>query len=94
MKEFGQTTIEYILLISAIVGMILLVVNSSLFNKYVAGNSFMEQLATKIQFNYRHALSGNDKEKYPPDYQRPNHVSYKSSHGSHFFGPADKYPSK
>lgn len=92
-NSFGQTTIEYILLLSVVMVIILTVMNNPLVQRFTAKGNFIKEITILMQFSYRHSRSGNTNEKYPPDYSKPDHVSYSQNNGeSRFFGPASSYP--
>lgn len=92
----GQTTLEYILIVIVVISVYGLIMKNPKVKEYMAGGEVMEELATYIQFCYRHALPGSEKEQYPAFYLAPTHKSY-STGGSNsaktrFFGPREAYP--
>lgn len=92
-NESGQTTIEYILIVAVIVGIYGLFMKNPKIKEYMSGGKIIEELATHIQFCYRHALPGTEKEKYPAFYQAPTHKSYlEGPRETRFFGPKTGYP--
>lgn len=89
----GQATIEYILLVVVLLGLLGMVFNSSLFKEFQKGGSLLSQIANYIQYCYRHTTPDQVKEKYPANYQQINHPSYQGQDGnSRFFGPIEGYP--
>lgn len=89
----GQTTMEYILLVAVLMGLLTLVFNHPLFKEFRKGGGFINQVAAYIQYCYRHAAPDQISEKYPPNYLQINHSSYQGQGGnSRFFGPKQGYP--
>ena len=98
-NQSGQTVVEYILLFSVAVSLVLTFYKSDAYQK-IFGERGM--LGTKIkeqnEFAYRHALtaSGKTRER-PANISRTNrditvHPSYTDLAGeTRFFGPLDKY---
>lgn len=89
----GQTTLEYIFLLIVLLGILGLVFRHPFFKGFVEGGSFITEIGTYMQYSYRHAISGQEKEKYPPTYLSPQHDSYQGKAGNtRFFGPKQGYP--
>lgn len=92
-NEIGQTTIEYILILAVIISIYGLFMKNPKVKEFMSGGKVIEELATRIQFCYRHALPGSEKETYPAFYQSPTHKSYSAGPGlTRFFGPKAGYP--
>jgi len=92
-REAGQTMVEYILLTAVVIGLFSLFLKVPFMQDLLSENSkFTSGLFYSMQFCYRHAIYGEDKETYPPSYNSPKHTSYATSGDTRFFGPADPYP--
>jgi hypothetical protein len=90
----GQTTIEYILILIVIITVYAMVLKNPRIKQYMSGGAMIEELATYMQYCYRHALPGNAKETYPAFYQSATHASYSGGAvgTTRFFGPRQGYP--
>ncbi|MDH4466553.1 MAG: hypothetical protein QE271_00725 [Bacteriovoracaceae bacterium] len=92
-EQRGQTTIEYILLLSVVIGLFTFVLKMGFMQDMFSGNSqFTNGLFRSMQFCYRNAIYGDTAETYPPVYQVPKHLSYATEGDTRFFGPAQAYP--
>jgi len=93
-NNLGQTTVEYILILFVIMTVYALVLKNPRMKQYMSGGAIIEELATNIQYSYRHALPGNVKETYPAFYQSATHASYSggATGTTRFFGPRQGYP--
>jgi hypothetical protein len=97
-REAGQSVVEYILLLSVVISLVLTFYNSQLF-KRLFGNqgSIGKVIKEDTEFGYRHAFSkghGRVPGALPPQYPASTHPSYYNYQDSEtrFFGPKDAYP--
>jgi hypothetical protein len=91
-KELGQSTVEYILLLSVIVGIAAAVFKSRYFQMYFgSGNKFAENVRQEIEYSYRHGLSGR-KPFEEPNYSSSRHDTFLKGGETRFFSAKDKYP--
>ena len=92
-REQGQTIIEYVLLLSVVIGLFTFVMNLTFMKDLFSGESkFTSGLFRSMQFCYRHAVYGDEIETYPPVYNAPKHKSYADQGDTRFFGPQSAYP--
>lgn len=94
-SQRGQTTIEYILLIAVVIGLATFILNLPIMQKFLGKDGqggFTSPFFASMQYSYRHAIFGTNKEIYPANYQQAKHDSYSSGTDTRFFGPADPYP--
>jgi Flp pilus assembly pilin Flp len=96
-NEKGQTVVEYILLLSVAVSLVLTFYRSAAFKRLFGENGKVGgQIKSQNEFSYRHAYSRN---RPTADIDRNNkdigqHPSYADLNegGSRFFGPKGAYP--
>lgn len=95
-SQRGQTVVEYILLLSVAVSLVLTFYRSTAFQKLFGENGELGKIMkTQTEFSYRHGYMRNR----PPggDISRTNrdisiHPSYSNLQGeTRFFGPLSKY---
>ena len=96
LKQLGQSTVEYILLMALITTVILGLLNSAPFQKIFGEDSeYFDQLGDMIEFSYRHAYLGDDDERRNDNYNYGgaiDHQSYKLEGTTRFFVPLEPYP--
>jgi len=93
LDDFGQSTVEYILLLAVVVSLIFLVVNSDRFRNLMGeGGTFATRIKGEMEWNYRFATPGNE-EFSTINYPGGQHPSYFNSTrgGTHFIGPVEPY---
>jgi hypothetical protein len=96
-SQRGQTVVEYILLLSVAVSLVMTFYRSQAFKRLFGENGQVgKQIKSQTEFAYRHAYSRN---RPSSDISRTNkdgasHPSYAdiTNGGTRFFGPSDPYP--
>lgn len=96
-SQKGQTVVEYILLLSVAISLVLTLYKSQAFRRLFGEQGMLgQQMKSQSEFAYRHAYSMN---RPPSDVSRDNkdgssHPSYadENSGGTRFFGPKRAYP--
>ena len=94
LNQRGQSTVEYILLLSVIISIFYAVINSARFKQLLGENgTFATRVKNEAEWNYRFSSPGNvgfSTIKYEPK----DHPSYfNTAKGTtHFIGPKDPYP--
>ncbi|MFL5783810.1 MAG: hypothetical protein ACJ76H_04310 [Bacteriovoracaceae bacterium] len=93
-QQKGQTLVEYILLLSVVVGIVLTFYRSKLFQKYFGNKGMIGQtIKTRTEFAYRHGYMGTNDPQPKGSREGSTHPTYADpTGGSRFFGPKDKYP--
>lgn len=95
LKNQGQSTVEYLLLIAVVISILTTIFNSNLFKDFIGNNGrFAKAIKEETQWNYRHALPGRQVSPVPIFYGSGAHPSYYNSSlgNSRFFGPVEPYP--
>jgi hypothetical protein len=94
LKQTGQSTVEYILLLAVVISLVYTLVNSPLFRQFIGRNgTFAQKMKATTEWNYRFGSQG-----VLPftqiNYSSATHPSYWNSSASstHFFGPLKSYP--
>ena len=88
LNQFGQSTVEYILLFAVVGALISFVFKSQQFQDLFGDNGrFNTVFKRKLEFSYRHGLEG-EKPFQTPNYSIGAHDSY----NGRFFGAKDAYP--
>jgi Flp pilus assembly pilin Flp len=92
----GQTLVEYILLLTVAISLVLTFFNSQLFKKYFGtGGEIGQMVKEENEFGYRHGyLKGRPPGGEPLSYNGFDHPSYYNSQAgeTRFFGPKENYP--
>jgi len=96
-SEKGQTVVEYILLLTVAVSLVLTFYRSATFKRLFGEQGMLgQQVKSQTEFAYRHAYSMN---RPATDVSRDNkdgasHPSYadENAGGTRFFGPKRAYP--
>jgi Flp pilus assembly pilin Flp len=92
MNQKGQTMVEYMLLLTVAISLVVTFYNSQAFqNLFGNSGSIGLKMKTETELAYRHAYF--DALTPPPPYQGSNHPSYydDKSGESRFFGPKEPY---
>jgi hypothetical protein len=91
-KDRGQSTVEYILLLAVIVFVVNAVFQSNLFKDFFGTNGkFAKSFRAETEFSYRHTLRG--REFYSTPNYNGTHKSYiHQGATTRFFGAMDAYP--
>lgn len=95
-NQKGQTVVEYILLLSVAVSVVLTFYNSQAFKKLFGDQGTLgKNIKSQSEFAYRHAFTVSGQGGRPPDIARDNregsqHPSYKGD-PTRFFGPNQPY---
>lgn len=99
-SQRGQTVVEYILLFSVAISLVLTFYKSAAFKRLFGEQGMLgNQIKKQNEFSYRHALSASGPSRViPDDVPRENrdgatHPSYADSAngGTRFFGPKSAY---
>ncbi|MCB9094551.1 MAG: hypothetical protein H6621_05725 [Halobacteriovoraceae bacterium] len=90
----GQAFVEYLLLILVVVSVFSFIYKSDLVQGIVGPDrNILRNLENYMRYSYRHAMSGNKEETYPPSYINPRHDSYiRTLENTRFFAPLVPYP--
>lgn len=100
LSEKGQTVVEYILLFSVAISLVLTFYKSAAFRRLFGEQGLLgNQIKTQNEFAYRHAFSASGPSRSrPADLPRnnregSNHPSYydNQNSGTRFFGPRSQY---
>ena len=93
MKRFsqGQSTIEYLLLLTVCMLLIMTVLRSDAFRRYLGQDSeFFTLMRERFAYTYRHGRDGVDNAQI--DYNTPHsHPTYSDGGSSRFFSGKDEY---
>ncbi|MBA2406356.1 MAG: hypothetical protein H0V66_16380 [Bdellovibrionales bacterium] len=98
-NQRGQTVVEYILLLSVAMSLVVTFYRSATFQRFFGSQGELGR-AYKVdsEWGYRYAsMSDIDRTTAEPNTPKPSaeeHASYynKAKSQSHFFGPSDAYP--
>ena len=93
-RKNGQSTVEYILLLTVVMLFVNTVIRSDVFKQFFGGNStFFQTIATGMARNYRYASIVTESEVIGADPVLA-HPSFAKDGGSdsHFFVIAEEYP--
>lgn len=86
----GQSTVEYILLLSVLISLALIVFHSDAFKKFFSEDSeFFSKLVERMEYSYRHGRLGKGNDL---NFQKHQTYFNKDENRSRFFSPAEKYP--
>lgn len=94
LNHYGQSTVEYILLISVIASLVFTIMKSEGFqNIFGEEGTFSEQFRKETEFSYRHGLGGKAFLPETIDYNT-RHDTYLPVGGGNtrFFGAKEGYP--
>lgn len=96
LSQHGQTVVEYILLLSVSVALVMTFYRSAAFKKLFGENGEVGKLVkSQGEFSYRHAYSRNRPAADIPQNNKDgaSHPSYADINqgGTRFFGPRDAY---
>lgn len=95
LKNHGQSTVEYLLLIAVVISILTTIFNSDLFKNLLGNNGrFAKAIKEETQWNYRHGLQGRQPSPVPIKYSGGTHPTYynQAVGESRFFGPVEPYP--
>ena len=91
LKQVGQSTVEYVLLLLVVVTLAYTVFNSRAFKGLLGEDSkFFEAVFKKIAYAYRHGRADDEEDRL--DLTRHNTFYNKQENRSRFFSPAETYP--
>ncbi len=90
----GQSTVEYVLLLSVVMLFMIVVIRSTAFKQFMGENSpFFKILRERFVYTYCHGRDGMDPTKCRINYNTPeNHPSYSLGGESRFFSGKEAYP--
>lgn len=93
LNQTGQTVVEYILLLSVAMSLVVTFYKSDTFQKLFGQQGSVGKLyKLEGEWGYRHAfLKGRKPETNVPYTSAEDHPSYYSGSDTHFFGPSDPY---
>lgn len=93
-NQYGQTVVEYILLLSVVFSLIFTFINSNFYKTMFGENGKLAQgMKSQTEFGYRHAyMMGRPTTPMPVIYNGADaHPSYNINGNSRFFGPQSPY---
>lgn len=95
LNNYGQSAVEYILLLSVISVITFSVINSKRFKDFIGKDSgFFAALRSEIEFSYRHGYAAkSENDQTDNNYSTFHETYYNYGEGkSRFFSGADPYP--
>lgn len=94
LDQKGQSSVEYLMLVVIIVSMTIAVLKSNAFQDFFGSQGqFATVYKSEIEFSYTNSYQGREAFE-EPDYNNPDHSSYKGSSGTRFFGANQEYPAQ
>ncbi|OUR93105.1 hypothetical protein A9Q84_21625 [Halobacteriovorax marinus] len=95
LNNYGQSAVEYILLLSVISVITFSVINSKKFKDFIGKDSgFFAAIRSQIEFSYRHGFAGKSENDQSDNNYSSFHETYYNyeENQSRFFSGADPYP--
>lgn len=94
LNAYGQSTVEYLLLLAVVITLAYTVINSQRFQDLLGREGrFAREMKAETEWNYRHGFRGRANAA-PIKYPAATHPTYWNSARSYsrFIGPRDPYP--